>query len=160
VASDRWQVAGGRWQVAGRWRCEMSVYRNYEEWCEQVPGNIRHDPLWKFETYRRALFLSDLAWFDDEKLFRDVRGKIIASQLAKSAGSVAANIEEGFGRGYGKDYARFLRIALGSAREARGWYYRGRHLLGEELLGHRLKLADEIIRNLVIVANQQRKRSR
>jgi four helix bundle protein len=146
--------------MAGGGRCEMSPYRNYEEWCEQVPTSIRQDPLWEFETYRRALFLSDPAWFDSEKLLKDVRGRVIASQLAKSTGSIAANIEEGFGRGYGKDYARFLRISLGSARETRGWYYRGRHLLDTELLEHRLKLADEIIRNLVIVANQQRKRSR
>lgn len=130
----------------------MTPFRNYEEWLEQVPKSISSDPLWVFETYRTALFFTDLAWFDCEKLMVDARGKAIAHQLIRSAGSIAANIEEGYGRGHGKDYARFLRIALGSARESRGWYFRGRHMLDESLLQHRLNLLDEIIKNLVIAA--------
>ena len=35
----------------------------------------------------------------------------MARQLVNSANSISANSEEGYGRGYGKDYARFLRIA-------------------------------------------------
>ncbi|MCA9933510.1 MAG: four helix bundle protein [Ardenticatenaceae bacterium] len=133
----------------------MASFRNYEEWLEQVPQNLKSDPLWVFETYRTALFFTDLAWFDCEKLIADSRGKAIANQLIRSAGSISANIEEGYGRGYGKDYARFLRIALGSARESRGWYFRGRHMLEESLLQHRLNLLDEIIKGLVIAAKQQ-----
>ena len=112
------------------------------------------DPLWAFETYRTALFLADLAWFDCEKLMADARGKAIVHQLIRSAGSVPANIEEGYGRGYGKDYARFLRIAIGSARETRGWYFRGRHIMEDSLLQHRLKLIDDIIGSLVIAAKR------
>jgi four helix bundle protein len=96
------------------------MFRNYEEWLTHVPQQIQSDPLWSFVTYRKALFLSDLAWFDSEKFLSDSRGNGLAWQLVNSAGSVPANIEEGYGRGYGKDYARFLRIALGSAREAKG----------------------------------------
>jgi four helix bundle protein len=133
----------------------MGKFHNYEEWLEQVPRSLKDDRLWGFETYRKALFLADLTWVDCEKLTKDVRRKAIAYQLIRSAGSVAANIEEGFGRGYGKDYARFLRIAIGSARETRGWYYRGRHMLEEPLFQHRLELIEEIIGNLVIVAKKQ-----
>jgi hypothetical protein len=39
----------------------------YEEWAEQVPGEIQSDPLWKMEAYRLALFLHDLAWEDVHK---------------------------------------------------------------------------------------------
>jgi hypothetical protein len=78
--------------------------------------------------------------------------------LVDAAGSVPANIEEGFGRGFGKDYARFLRIALGSCRETRGWYYRARHVFDADILAHRLQLADEVISGLVTTANQQRNR--
>ncbi len=80
------------------------------------------------------------------------------SQLLRSSGSVSANVEEGYGRGFGKDYARFLRIAIGSARETRGWYWRNRHALELEAVNHRMNLATEIIRMLTIVADQQRKR--
>lgn len=133
----------------------MASFRNYEEWLEQVPQSLQTDPLWVFEAYRTALFFADLAWFDCEKLMADPRGKAIAYQLIRSVGSVPANMEEGYARGYGKDYARFLRIALGSARETRGWYFRGRHLFDESLLQHRLNLLDDIIKNLVIAAKQQ-----
>lgn len=134
------------------------MFKNYEEWLEQIPDSIRHDPLWEFTTYRQALFLTDLAWFDTEKVISDPRGRGIAWQLINSAGSIAANIEEGYGRGFGKDYSRFLRISIGSARETRGWYYRSRHLLESQVVSHRLSLLDEIIASLVIVAKQQSKR--
>jgi four helix bundle protein len=85
-------------------------------------------------------------------------GKPIARQLIRSAGSISANMEEGFGRGFGKDYARFLRIALGSARESRGWYFRGRRLLKPEVVEHRMDLLKTIIAGLITMSNQQRKR--
>lgn len=134
------------------------AYKTYDDWLTQIPKSITQDPLWEFETYRKALFLSDLAWLDSEKLLADPRGKRTAWQLIESAGSIAANIEEGYGRGFGKDYARFLRIALGSARETRGWYFRGRHVLDEEVVKHRMELANEIIANLVITSDQQRRK--
>jgi four helix bundle protein len=133
-------------------------WANYEEWLEQVPDCMVDDPLWEFETYRRALFFADLAWRDSEQLFEHPMGKYLVSQLLRSAGSPSANIEEGYGRGFGKDYARFLRVALGSAREARGWYYRNRNALDPAVVEHRMKLATELIKNLTITANQQRRR--
>lgn len=33
----------------------------FEDWIEEVPDDIVNVPfLWKFDTYRRALFLSDI----------------------------------------------------------------------------------------------------
>jgi four helix bundle protein len=133
-------------------------FKNFDEWVVQVPASIKNDSLWEFITYRYALFLADLAWFDADKIIQDARGKGIAWQLVDSAGSVAANIEEGYGRGFGKDYSRFLRISIGSARETRGWYYRSRHVLDAQVIEHRLGLIDEIIASLVIVAKQQRQK--
>jgi four helix bundle protein len=132
------------------------AFKNYEEWIASVPARIRDDPLWEFETYRRAAFLADLVWFDAEKLLHDPRGRGLAWQIVDSAGSVAANIEEGYGRGFSKDYARFLRIAVGSARETKGWYFRARHVFGDQVVNHRLGLLDDLISNLITVANQQR----
>ena len=136
----------------------MTDYEGFDAWQTQVPRQITRSQLWKFITYRKALYLSDLAWQDCETLLSDERGKSIAWQLIRSSGSIAANIEEGYGRGYGKDYARFLRISLGSARETQGWYYRGRHLWPDDLVRRRLELLDEIISGLVTTSNQQRHR--
>jgi four helix bundle protein len=130
----------------------------YDEWVASVPGCIKSDPLWSFQVYPKALFLADLAWSDCELMMKEPRGRAIAEQLVRSTGSIAANLEEGFGRGFGKDYAYFQRIALGSARETRGWYYRGRRLLSEEVLNHRLALVTDIIAMLVSTSAYQRNR--
>lgn len=97
----------------------------YPEWEARVPEELRRDPLWQMEAYRLALYLYDLVWEDCQVLMQDPRGRAIAEQLIRSAGSIGANIEEGYGRGLGKQYAQFLSDSLGSARETRGWYYRG-----------------------------------
>jgi four helix bundle protein len=46
---------------------------------------------------------------------------IIFRQLIRASSSVGANIAEGFGRYKGKEYSRFLQIALGSANEVEYW---------------------------------------
>jgi four helix bundle protein len=131
----------------------------YEEWVVQVPDDIKNDPLWSFEVYPKTVLLFDFVWGDCDKLAQDYRGRKISEQLIDSAGSISANIEEGYGRGYGLDYSRFLRIALGSARETRGWYYRGRKLFDQKILNHRLKLLDEIIALLATHASRQKRRA-
>lgn len=128
-----------------------------EEWARQVPDSIKLDGLWTLDVYQSALFLSDLAWYDCGKLQAHSLGKPIAWQLVRSSGSIAANMEEGYGRGYGRDYGRFLKIALGSARETRGWYYRSRHVLVQPVIHHRISLCDQIIGSLVTLVQQQSK---
>ena len=73
------------------------------------------DGLEELRFYKMALELYDLCWSDTEILQKDFRGKEIAKQLIRSCGSISANIEEGYGRGFGKEYPHFLRIARGSA---------------------------------------------
>lgn len=46
---------------------------------------------------------------------------IIADQVLRSSFSVGANITEGYGKYKGKEYARFLSMALGSANETEYW---------------------------------------
>jgi len=64
-------------------------------------------------------------------------------------GSISANIAEGYSRRSGKDQARFYEYALGSAREARVWYYQARHALPEAVSEHRLAVLTQIIRLLL-----------
>jgi four helix bundle protein len=128
---------------------------NYSEWLERVPDYMKRDGLWDMEVYRKALFLSDLAWFDCEKLLAHPLGRPLAWQLIRSTGSIPANMEEGFGRGFGRDYGRFLKIALGSARESKGWYYRSRQILHTDVIDHRNHLLVTIIAGLITMSKQQ-----
>jgi hypothetical protein len=75
---------------------------DYEEWLAQVPESMKRDPLWNFQIYPKALFLSDLVWEDTDQMMKDLRGRAVAQQLADSIGSICANIEEGHGRGFGQ----------------------------------------------------------
>ncbi|MEA3338743.1 MAG: four helix bundle protein [Chloroflexota bacterium] len=127
----------------------------YEEWMEEVAAEIKEGPVWKFYGYRKALFLYDLMWADCDHWQKDRKGWAIVDQIIRSAGSIGANVEEGFGRGFGRDNARFLKIAVGSARETKGWYWRGRKLLPSNVCQHRLALLDEIIALIVTEINRQ-----
>lgn len=130
---------------------------DYAEWEKQVPAAIQREPQWSFVGYRKALFLHDLCWMDCEILNGHSSGKAVAQQLIRSAGSISANIEEGQGRGFSKDRDYFLRVALGSARESKGWYYRARAMFKSELLEHRWYLLDEIIALLITELNKARR---
>jgi four helix bundle protein len=131
----------------------------YQEWLATVPSELTGDPLWKMKVYRLAVFLGDLAWRDVSKLLRDQRTKSLADQLYRAIGSVGANIAEGYSRRSGKDRARFYEYALGSAREARGWYYQGRHVLTEPVCMHRAQLLTEVIRLLLTITPVTRARN-
>ncbi len=71
-------------------------------------------------------------------------------------GSVSANIAEGYCRGSARDRCRSYEYALGSAREARDWYYKGRHVLGETTVEERIDLLTQVIRLLLTMLSQQR----
>lgn len=141
--------------------CETAEWNeqpaSFQEWQEDIAAVIKASPVWQSIGYQKALFLYELIWFDCDKLMQDPRGKAIAEQIIRSAGSISANIEEGYGRGFGADYARFLKFALGSARETQGWYFRARHSLTEEVMVHRLSLLDEIIALVVTIIKQQKR---
>jgi len=131
---------------------------DYPEWESTVPERVRNEPVWQMIGYRKALYLYELAWQDCGLMLRDPRGKAIAEQLIRSAGSICANIEEGHGRGYGKQRNWFLSVAIGSARESKGWYWRARRLMVPAVHDHRLAVADEIIALLITELSRQRSR--
>jgi len=130
---------------------------NYHDWEKALPLEITSDSLWKMEAYRLGLFLSDICWYDVTKLIKDRRTVRLSDQLYRSTGSIGANIAEGYSRGTGKDRARFYEYALGSARECRDWYYKGRHVLGTDVIKHRIDFVTQIIKLLLKMVPQQRK---
>ncbi|MCS3649159.1 four helix bundle protein [Salinibacter ruber] len=128
----------------------------FESWKEGVPSEIRDDPLWGMRVYQLSLFASDVSWRDAGTLRDEERTQSLADQLYRAVGSIGSNVAEGYSRGTGRDRARFYEYALGSARESRDWYFKGRFVLGEDVAQHRLSFMTEIIRLLLTIVPQQR----
>ncbi|MGB9722622.1 MAG: four helix bundle protein [Chloroflexia bacterium] len=128
----------------------------FHEWLASVPEEITKDALWRLEVYRLALFAGDLAWQDAGRVVGDRRTVGLADQLYRAVGSISANIAEGYSRSSGRDQARFYEYALGSAREARGWYYQSRHVLHDDVARHRMDLLTQIIRSLLTIIPAER----
>jgi len=83
---------------------------------------------WGTQIRRVAGDLQDLvAWRESAELARQVLlaakrlhgvgASAAADQIARAGESIPANVAEAYGRGLGKDGARFLRVARGSATE-------------------------------------------
>ena len=129
---------------------------NYRDWEQRMPVEFTGDTLWKMEAYRVGLFMADVGWYDVTKLMKDKRTLGLSDQLYRALGSISAKLAEGYSRGTGKDRARFYEYALGSARESRDWYFKGRHILNEEIIQHRFSLLTQVIRLLLTTIPQQR----
>ncbi len=128
----------------------------FEEWIENVPEEIRDDSLWHMQAYRYALFLADLVAEDGKYLQKDDRTRKMTGQLVRAVGSIGANLAEGYSRRSAKDRARLYEYALGSAREARHWYYQARMVLPDHVVTHRMKVIKAIVRLLLTMIPQQR----
>ncbi|MFN3980953.1 MAG: four helix bundle protein, partial [Caldilinea sp.] len=165
VACCVWRVACGVWRVAccvtnDYWMRESITameFTRYVEWEQSVPEVITKDALWRMEVYRLALFVADLAWCDVTRLMGDRRTLGLTDQLYRAVCSIGANIAEGYSRNSAKDRARFYEYALGSARESRDWYYKGRAILGDSVTEHRLTLVTQLIRLLLTIVPAERK---
>ena len=129
---------------------------SYEEWSRTVPDVLRSDPLWRREDYRLALYVADLGWEDVRRLARVRSTGAISDQLCRAVGSIGANIADGYRRASGADRARFYGYALGSAREARDWYHKSRHVLGPKVARHRLRVLTSVIRLLTATIPHER----
>ncbi len=106
------------------------------------------DRLESFGIYQLAWQLFDDFWHDSELLEKDFRGRELAKQQVRSLDSICANIEEGFGRGFGKELPQHLKIARGEARESQGRFKRCHHLLNGEIISKRVATLDHIIGGL------------
>lgn len=131
-------------------------FLKYDDWLKNVTHAITDDSLWKMKIYRLSLFLADISWNDISTLFSDGRTKQISSQLYRAIGSIGSNIAEGYSIGTGKNRARYYEYALGSAREARDWYFKCRQILDNEIINHRLLILTEIIKLLLTMVPDQR----
>jgi four helix bundle protein len=131
----------------------------FHYWEKDVPAEIRGDSVWKLEAYRLGLFASDLAWEDGLKLLRDARARSTADQLCRAIGNISSNVVEGYSRGTGKDRARFYEYALGSAREARDWYFKARFVLGPKVTAHRIGITTQLRKLLIRMTSNERRKN-
>jgi len=131
----------------------------FEEWVNTLPDSLKSDPLWKSAYYRLPMYLYDLVWIDPLVINKDFRGREIVNQIVRSAGGVCANMEEAYRRGIGTpDFVRIMRISLGELGETQGWYFRARHVLGNEILDKRIKVIQQAIALTVTVIDQNRRK--
>ena len=131
---------------------------NYQDWQTTVSDDITKDPLWSLEAYRLGLFIAEIGWHDVIALNKNPLTRSLANQLIRALDSISANIAEGYSRSTGKDRARFYEYSLGSAREARDWYYKARRVLREEVVEHRIALLTKIIKMLNVLIPKQRRK--
>jgi four helix bundle protein len=135
-----------------------SLGESYRQWEELISPRFRADPLWRTSAYRYATYLSDLAWEDATRLERRVITRALGAQLCRAAGSVGANIAEGYSRGSGRDRVRIYEYALSSARECASWYHSSRHALGDDVACARIDLIQRICRLLLATIPAERSR--
>jgi four helix bundle protein len=128
----------------------MSILMDPElrAWDATVPKGVRDDLIWRFHTYRVALFMLHLAR-EDVGLVRSFSSAgSVSEQLVRAIASVSANIGEGYGRSMPVDRARFYDMALGSLRESASWYEAMRLHVPDDLVDTRLNQLAELRRML------------
>lgn len=111
-----------------------------------------------FGALIKANELFDHVIADIESLKKHAGCRRLIDQQVASSDSIAANIEEGFGRGSTKEYTQFLIISRGSAQETKGRYGRMKHWLSPETIESRQALCDEIIAILTATISTLRSR--
>lgn len=82
-------------------------------------------------AWQKAMALAEAAYHVTSCFPGDEQFGLV-NQIRRAAVSIPSNIAEGYGRGSKADFARFLRIALGSTREVET----------QVILAGRLQLAD------------------
>ena len=105
-----------------------------------MPPQIRADAVWSQEDYRMALFIADVGWHDANELSKHRRTIKLASELLESLGGVAAGLAHACGRSTDQPQTLAREDALACARAGCGWYFQARHVLGQEIVMHRVRL--------------------
>ena len=137
----------------------MNELPPFEQWAASVPACIRADPIWRMSAFRLASYSLAVGWSDVLALSRYGPTRLIAPQLYKALGSVPANIAEGYSRSSGKDRCRIYEYGLGSTRESTVWYGAAIPVLGKELVESRQEMLQDVVRRMLVVIPQERKRS-
>lgn len=95
--------------------------KNKEQTTKMKEPVVAINNLEKLIVYQKARSLSKdvLKYF--YSVLSDIRSDFLVLQLLRSVTSVGANIAEGYGRHYKRNYRQFLSIARGSCYESDYW---------------------------------------
>ena len=79
-----------------------------------------------------------------------------ADQLLRAVGAISSNVSEGYSRTTGPERARYYEYALATTRESKDWYFKARHVLGDDVVEQRLEVLERIIRILTAIVPRER----
>ena len=128
----------------------------YDEWASTVPAAITGEVIWKVQAFRLALYLAACVERDTRGMAEDKRFALTVAQLVRAAGSIGANIAEGYPRQSGRDRVRYYEYALGSAGEAKVWYLSTHPVIAADVLEQRFSVIRSISRLLQKMINSSR----
>ena len=111
-----------------------------DELVASAPAPVRASPTWKVRVYQIGTYIARLAAEDAHELGRLPHFARTSAQLVDAAGSIPANVAEGYSRQSRRDRIKYYEYSLGSAREATTWYTNAGAFMAGETLDHRLTL--------------------
>lgn len=113
---------------------------NYQMWEKSVPPQIRGDAVWTLEAYRLSLFVADVGWHDANELAKHRRTIKLGGEMLESLGGVPSALARSVGRSVPGEAALAREDALAAARATCSWYFQCRHVLGQEIVMHRVRI--------------------
>ena len=134
----------------------MSDDIDFDEWVRTVPPEITTDTIWRTPAYRLSLHVYWCAQSDVELLVRHRGTRPHVDQLLRAIGGISASLDEGYSRMSGRERAHYYEYSLGSAREARGWYYKVSAALPPDRFARRLSQLSRIVRILTAIIPRER----
>jgi len=126
----------------------------FDDWVNEASTARTGDPLWTVRAYRLGLYAIACHSFDRQTNQRLGHAAAL-DQVTRAIGSISANIAEGYSRSTPLDRVRFYTYALGSTREAIGWYETLRPELGSAT-DHRQGILIQIRRLLLTTIKRSR----
>ena len=130
----------------------------YDAWVRTVPSEITEDSIWRTPAYRFSLYAAACAESDIPWLVKHRASRPHINQLLRAVGGISASLDEGYSRSSGRERAHYYEYALGSAREARSWYFKCRSA-APAIAAVRIRQLTRIIRILTVVVPREREQS-
>ncbi len=138
-------------------RADYTPPMDLEEWIATAPSALRSEAVWKVRAFQIGAYIATVAARDALLAIRDARFTHVAPQLVRAAGSISANIAEGYSRQSRRDRIRYYEYALGSANEAKSWYTTAADVFDATIIEDRLTYLSRVRQLLLRMIQNERK---